>query len=276
MILLNSSSTLQVVLAGAITTTQPQLFASYVDIAADGTTYAPGVLVADANSTTPVTLVTSPAASTFRQIKYLAVYNGDTASATVTVSAGGKALIRQELAVGASLQFDGQAFVIVAAVAGGGGMSNPMTTAGDVIIGGTAGAPVRLAAGTATHVLTSNGAGVAPSYQAGATASRTPAVQSVTSSATVTPTFSDDIVLITAQAAALTLANPTGTAINNLGMVIRIKDNGTARAITYGAHYRAMGVTMPTTTVLSKTLYLAMIYNATDTRWDVLAVGQEA
>jgi len=51
-------------------------------------------------------------------------------------------------------------------VGGGGGMSNPMTTAGDVIIGGTAGAPVRLAAGTSTHVLTSNGAGVAPSYQA--------------------------------------------------------------------------------------------------------------
>lgn len=107
-------------------------------------------------------------------------------------------------------------------------------------------------------------------------ASRTPAVQSVVSSSTVTPTFSDDIVLVTAQAVALALANPTGTAIPNLGMVIRIKDNGTARAISYDTQYRAIGVTLPATTVISKTTYLAMIYNGTDTKWDVVAVGQEA
>jgi hypothetical protein len=46
------------------------------------------------------------------------------------------------------------------------GLANPMTTAGDIIVGGASGTPTRLAAGTATHVLTSNGAGVAPSYQA--------------------------------------------------------------------------------------------------------------
>jgi hypothetical protein len=101
-------------------------------------------------------------------------------------------------------------------------------------------------------------------------------VQAVTSSATVTPTFSNDLVKVTAQAAALALANPTGTAVDGLGMVIRIKDNGTARAITYGTQYRALGVTLPTTTVVSKTLYLAMVYNADDTKWDVVAVGQEA
>lgn len=105
---------------------------------------------------------------------------------------------------------------------------------------------------------------------------RTPSVQSVVSAATVTPTFLDDIVLVTAQAAALALANPTGTAIPNLGIVIRIKDDGTARAISYGTQYRAIGVTLPTTTVVGKTLYLAMIFNSTDTKWDVVAVGQEA
>lgn len=103
-----------------------------------------------------------------------------------------------------------------------------------------------------------------------------PSVQSVTSSATVTPTFADDQVNITAQAAGLTLANPTGTAIPAWGIVIRIKDNGTARSISYGTQYRAIGVTLPTTTVISKTLYLAMIYNSTDTKWDVVAVAQEA
>lgn len=102
------------------------------------------------------------------------------------------------------------------------------------------------------------------------------ALQVVTSSATVTPTFDNDAVKITAQAAGLTLANPTGTAKQMHGMAIRIKDNGTARSITYGSEYRAIGVTLPTTTVISKTLYLGLIYNSDDSKWDVVAVAQEA
>jgi hypothetical protein len=47
---------------------------------------------------------------------------------------------------------------------GGGGMTNPMTTKGDVILGDTAGAPVRLAAGTAGQVLTAAGAGAFPAW----------------------------------------------------------------------------------------------------------------
>jgi len=104
---------------------------------------------------------------------------------------------------------------------------------------------------------------------------RTPRVQSVTSSATVTPTFSDDLVIITAQAAGLTLANPSGTAVHGFGIVIRIKDNGTARSISYGSQYRALGVTLPTTTVIGKTTYLAGIWNATDTKLDIVATGTE-
>ncbi len=100
-------------------------------------------------------------------------------------------------------------------------------------------------------------------------------VQSVASSATVTPTFSNDGVDITAQAAALALANPTGTAQDMWGIVVRIKDNGTARAITYGTQYRAIGITLPTTTVISKTTYIGMIYNSGATKWDVVSTGTE-
>jgi hypothetical protein len=103
-----------------------------------------------------------------------------------------------------------------------------------------------------------------------------PRVQSVTSSATVTPTSTNDLVKITAQAAGLTLANPTGTFAEGQSLIIRIKDDGTARAITYGSDYRAIGVTLPTTTVLSKTTYLGIIYNDTDTKWDVVGVTTEA
>jgi len=103
-----------------------------------------------------------------------------------------------------------------------------------------------------------------------------PNVQSVTSAATVTPTTLNDEVVITAQAVALALANPTGTALQGQSLIIRIKDNGTARAITYDTQYRAIGVTLPNTTVISKTLYLGFIYNSTDTKWDCIGVSQQA
>jgi hypothetical protein len=103
-----------------------------------------------------------------------------------------------------------------------------------------------------------------------------PIVQSITSSATPTPTFADDILKITAQAAAAAIANPTGTAVDSKGYVIRIKDNGTARALTWGTQYRGIGVSLPSTTVIGKTLYIAWIWNVEDTKADVVAVAQEA
>jgi len=104
----------------------------------------------------------------------------------------------------------------------------------------------------------------------------TPKLQNVTSSATVTPVSTNDIVTITAQATGLTLANPTGTFKEGKALMIRIKDDGTARSITFGSNYRAIGVTLPTTTVINKTLYLGIIYNDVDDKWDVLGINQEA
>lgn len=103
-----------------------------------------------------------------------------------------------------------------------------------------------------------------------------PNVQSVTSAATVTPTTLNDEVVITAQAVALNIANPTGTAVQGQSLIIRIKDNGTARAITYDTQYRAIGVTLPSTTIISKTVYLGFIYNSTDTKWDCIGIAQQA
>ena len=109
-----------------------------------------------------------------------------------------------------------------------------------------------------------------------AKASYTPRVQSLSSAATVTPTNLNDIVIIVAQSAALALANPTGTWVEGQPLMIRIKDNGTARAITYDTNYRAIGVTLPTTTVISKTTYLGLIYNAAEAKWDVIGVTTQA
>lgn len=84
----------------------------------------------------------------------------------------------------------------------------------------------------------------------------------------------------TAQAAILTISADAGTPTNGQKMIFRFKDNGTARALTWttGAAkaFRAVGVTLPTTTVISKTVYVGCIYNAADSRWDAVAVAQEA
>ena len=103
-----------------------------------------------------------------------------------------------------------------------------------------------------------------------------PVVQSVVSAATVTPVATNDIVVITAQAAGLTLANPTGIWVQGQALMIRIKDNGSARTIAYGTKYRAIGVTLPTTTTASKTTYLGVIYNATDDKFDIMGATTEA
>ena len=107
-------------------------------------------------------------------------------------------------------------------------------------------------------------------------ANATPSVQNVTSSATVTPTSSNDMVTIIAQAVGLTLANPTGTFAEGQPLMIRIKDNGTAQTIAFGTNYRVVGITLPTTTVAGKYMYLGIMYNNVDSKWDILGLNNQA
>ena len=81
---------------------------------------------------------------------------------------------------------------------------------------------------------------------------------------------------ISALASALTIAAPSGTASNGLKLIIRITDDGTGRALTFNAIYEAIGVTLPTTTTANKTIYIGCIYNATSTKWDVIAIKEQA
>lgn len=104
-------------------------------------------------------------------------------------------------------------------------------------------------------------------------------VQSVTNASTVTPDAdSNDCVDITALAQAVTIAAPTGTPSNFQRLVIRFKDNGTARGITWNAAFTAGGTALPTTTVLSKIMNVAFRYNTANSlnKWQCLAVSQEA
>ena len=100
---------------------------------------------------------------------------------------------------------------------------------------------------------------------------------STASTATLTiDTDVNDFAVITAQSEALTIGAPTGTPVEGQKLIIRIKDDGSARAITFNAIFRAIGITLPTTTVASKITYLGLVYNSTDTKWDVIATKTEA
>lgn len=103
-------------------------------------------------------------------------------------------------------------------------------------------------------------------------------VTSITSSATPTINTDDcDAVNITALAAAITsmTANLSGAPNDFDTLIFRIKDNGTARAITWGASFLAGGVALPTTTVISKVLTVGFIYDTVKTAWSCIASAQE-
>lgn len=95
-----------------------------------------------------------------------------------------------------------------------------------------------------------------------------------------TPTINTDkydCYSITALATAITsmTTNISGTPLNFQKLLIRIKDDGTARAITWGASFASGIVTLPATTVLGKTLTTLLIYNSVSGKWVCQASGSE-
>lgn len=98
-------------------------------------------------------------------------------------------------------------------------------------------------------------------------------VGSTSSSSTPTPTGdSNDLYEVTALAANATIGSPGGTPTDGQKIIIRIKDNGTARTLAFNAIYRASSdLALPSTTILSKTMYLGFVYNSTDSKWDFIA-----
>jgi hypothetical protein len=139
-------------------------------------------------------------------------------------------------------------------------------------------------AGTATSVFLaagvnySNGVPIVTTTETQTLSNKTitPRINQVTSTSSYVPTVNNhDGVRISALAAALSIANPTGTPMAMHRYTIRIKDNGTARALTWGTSYRGIGFTLPSSTVASKLLYIGMLYNEVDAKWDVISVAQE-
>lgn len=100
---------------------------------------------------------------------------------------------------------------------------------------------------------------------------------SAASASSLTPDVSvGDIYAYTALAANLTINAPTGTPTNGDKLIFRLLDNGTSRTLTWDSTYTVIGVTLPTATTINKTTYVGCIYNANNTRWDVIAVATQA
>lgn len=91
----------------------------------------------------------------------------------------------------------------------------------------------------------------------------------ITSAATITPIIGNYIV--TALATNATINTPAGSPTQGQLMVLRVKDNGTPRTLTWSADYRPIAVELPATTVANKVLYMGAKYNVEDAKWDVLA-----
>lgn len=100
---------LQIILGGAVTTTELPFVSTYVDVTT--TTYVPGEQDGTSNGGTAVDVVSSPAASTQRRLTFFSIYNADTVSATVTVRYNNNGTTRKlvvaALPVGYTLTYTG-------------------------------------------------------------------------------------------------------------------------------------------------------------------------
>lgn len=93
-----------------------------------------------------------------------------------------------------------------------------------------------------------------------------------------TPTINTDnldVSHITGLAQAVTsfTTNLSGTPVDGDTLIIDITDNGTPRALTFGASFEASTVALPTTTVTSTKLTIGFRWNTATSKWTCVAVA---
>lgn len=291
-----TTKSLEVKLAGAITTNQLTIVASYVDI--NQTTIAVSGMGENdtvTNGATAVTAVAAPAATTSRQVKSLTVENTDTVAQTVSVQVNNngtkRLVVVQALQAGQTLLYeDGAGWLIANALVvttpvpvaqGGTGVTSlgNLTKVDDtnvtLALGGTpTGAlinAVSITAGwTGSLAIARGGTG-----QTTAGASGVPTVVALTDGATPALDASLGNVFTLAAGGNRTIAVPSN-ATNGQKIVIRHLASGAARtlALNSGAGGFRFGtdITALTETASGKTDYIGCIYSSIDSKWDVVAV----
>lgn len=57
---------------------------------------------------------------------------------------------------------------------------------------------------------------------------------------------------------------------------IKIRDNGTARALTWNATWVPIGLTLPTTTIAGKWMYVSYKYSSTDAKFHIVGIARQS
>ena len=101
------------------------------------------------------------------------------------------------------------------------------------------------------------------------------AITAGTTAGTITPDSANaDLYIVNGATGALTFAAPSGTPVAGQKLMLRFKDNGTSRAISWNAAYLPSGaIVLPTATTVGKWHYVGCIFNQTDSAWDVIGYG---
>jgi hypothetical protein len=186
-----------------------------------------------------------------------------------------------------------------------GGTGNATNTLNAALLGNGTGALQTVAPGTAANVLRSDGTtwastalvkgdvglgnvdNTSNATERAATrtlsgARITPRVVTTASASTHTiDSDATDVYTITAQAAAFTMAVPSGTPTAGQKLLVRVKDNGTARVPTWttttGGFASSDIATLLTTTVISKTHLMLFVWDEVAVsgtgRWVLMAVN---
>jgi hypothetical protein len=105
-----------------------------------------------------------------------------------------------------------------------------------------------------------------------------PRIAPVNSAAQVFPyTDTTDIITINAQAEPLAMQDPFGTFHEGQALIIRIRDNNTARSIWWSGAYISQNAyaPLPTTTAPFHTLHCAFRFNQLYVKWALVALAQE-
>lgn len=100
-------------------------------------------------------------------------------------------------------------------------------------------------------------------------------VKALETATTITLANTYTAITVTELASAVAFANPTDSFDDFFEMKVRLKDDGTARAISFGSAFRVIGTTLPTTTTANKITFLRVVYNKADLKFDVIEVKQE-
>lgn len=78
---------------------------------------------------------------------------------------------------------------------------------------------------------------------------------------------------LTALAVTAVFSAPSGTPANHNTLLVRIKDNGSQKTLSWNAIYRAStNLSLPILTTATKTMYIKFIYNSADSKWDLISV----